>query len=162
MPESFFQPRPQDEIDALAKEKTTFIGGKSLEGQFDDNNSKGQGENQEARMAFAMNRLATGKVLPTLWPSHPHDLEKIDPLLNVSEKWPPTAIVHGNADTMIPMRLSKIFESKLREKGVEVEFIEIEGEPHTFCGKMEKGSRTWDTQRKGFDFLEKVLERSYT
>lgn len=62
---------------------------------------------------------------------------------------------------MVPMHLSRELEKRLREEGVECEFIEVEGEGHTFCGKMEKGSRTWETQRRGFDFLESVVERSY-
>jgi len=69
--------------------------------------------------------------------------------------------VHGNADIMVPMRLSHNLEEKLREQGIETRFFEVEGEPHTFVGKMVKGSRTWKTQRKGFDFLQEVLDRSY-
>lgn len=82
-------------------------------------------------------------------------------MLNVTTSWPPVAIVHGTADQMIPMRLSKAFAKVLSEQGVETEFFEVEGEPHTFCGKMVKGSATWDSQRRGFDWLEGVLERSH-
>jgi acetyl esterase/lipase len=59
------------------------------------------------------------------------------------------------------MRLSKAFEGALQAAGVEVEFFEVAGEGHTFCGKMQKESKTWETQRLGFDFLERVLQRSY-
>jgi acetyl esterase/lipase len=165
MLEHFKDPRPQDEIDALYKEKTTFIGGLSLEGQPSKNSEgrkkAGESPNQEARQAFAMHTISIGKVIQTLWPEGTGELRKIDPILNVHSKWPPTAIVHGTADTMIPMRLSKTFEAELKRSGVETEFIEVEGEPHTFCGKMERGSGTWDTQRRGFNFLERVLQRSY-
>lgn len=159
MPAHFFEPRPDDEVHALMKEKTTFIGGVSLEGQaFDPSPSA---PDPKARQGFAMHHIAMGKVTNAIWPSAPQGLEKIDPILNVSAEWPPVAIVHGTADTMIPMRLSKELEDVLEEKGVEVEFIQVEGEPHTFCGTMVKGSKTWNTQRKGFDFLEKVVVRSY-
>jgi acetyl esterase/lipase len=165
MPEHFKESRPQDEVDALYNEKTTFIGGVSLEGQPSTNSGgrkkAGESPNQEARQAFAMHVLSTGCIIPTIYPPYQDSLKPIDPLFNVHSKWPPTAIVHGTADTMIPMRLSKTFETELKKWVVETEFIEVEGEPHTFCGKMEKGSRTWDTQKRGFDFLERVLQRSY-
>ena len=166
MPEHFKKVRPENDIDALYKEKSTFIGGVSLAGQ--SNASAGQGQkragespDQEARQGFAMHTISTGKVIATIWPAAPNDLGRIDPVQNVGRDWPPTAIVHGTADNMIPMRLSKVFEAELIKHGVETEFVEVEGEPHTFCGKMRKGSRTWDTQRQGFDFLQQVLERSY-
>jgi acetyl esterase/lipase len=166
MPEHFEKARPPNEIDALYQEKTMFIGGVSLEGQSNANAGQGhrragESPNQEARQAFAMHAISTGKVIPIIWPAARNELKRIDPVQNVSRDWPPTAIVHGTADSMIPMRLSKLFEAELKKHGVETEFLEVEGEPHTFCGKMEKGSRTWETQRRGFDFLARVLERSY-
>ncbi|KAH7392514.1 Alpha/Beta hydrolase protein [Pyrenochaeta sp. MPI-SDFR-AT-0127] len=159
MPAHFFEPLPLDEVQTLMKEKATFIGGVSLEGQAFDPSPLAP--DPKARQGFAMHHIATGKVINAIWPSTPQGLEKIDPMLNVGAAWPPLAIVHGTADTMIPMRLSKEFERALKETGAEVEFIEVEGEPHTFCGTMVKGSKTWATQRKGFDFLEKVVARSY-
>jgi acetyl esterase/lipase len=157
MPPAFFEPRPQDEIDALHSEKTTLIGGASLEGQAPDPTAP----DPKVRQAFAMHQIATGNVVKTIWSPYPAQLEKIDPLLNVSKSWPPVCIVHGTEDTMIPMSLSQDLEKRLKEEGVEVEFIEVEGEEHTFAGKMEKGSKTWDTQRKGFDWLEKMLDMCY-
>lgn len=108
-----------------------------------------------------MHQIATGTVVNAIWPAYPKDLGKIDPILNINPKWPPTAIVHGTADATIPMRLSKEFEHKLKALGVQTQFFEVEGEPHTFVGKMKKGSQTWDTQRKGFDWLQERLKESY-
>jgi acetyl esterase/lipase len=160
MPKSFFSARPTEEVEAVCREKTTFIGGVSLEGQKPSSTSPTDPDPM-VRQAFAMNVIATGKVLATIWPSTPNNLTAIDPMLNVTEDWPPVAIVHGIDDVMIPMRLSKAFEGALQAAGVEVEFFEVQGEGHTFCGKMQRGSRTWETQRLGFDFLERVLQRSY-
>ena len=157
MPDHFFQPRPHDEVEALMKEKTTFIGGMSIEGQ----SLNPSLSDSKARQAFAMHQIATGNVINTIWPTTPQDVGKVDPMMNVSDRWPPIVIVHGIADTMIPMRLSKELQRKLQDNEVEVEFFEVEGEGHTFCGQMKKGSRTWDMQRKGFDFLERVIEKSY-
>ncbi|KAH7090699.1 Alpha/Beta hydrolase protein [Paraphoma chrysanthemicola] len=156
MPPAFFEPRPQSEMDALHLEKTTLIGGASLEGQAPDPTAP----DPKIRQAFAMHQIATGNVVKTIWPAHPDRLESIDPLLNVSKSWPPVCIVHGTADSMIPMSLSKDLEKRMQEEGLEVTFIEVEGEEHTFAGKMQKGSRTWNTQRQGFDWLEKIVQRS--
>ncbi len=157
MPESFYEPLAEDDVKAVYAEKTVFIGGTSLEGQAAD----GNGFNPRQRQGFTMHQIATGKVLNSIWPAYPSGLERIDPLLNVSMTWPPTAIVHGTADSTIPMRLSKEFELELKSKGVKTAFFEVEGEAHTFVGKMVKGSRTWDMQRRGFDWLEDRLLESY-
>lgn len=157
MPPAFFEPRPQNEIDALYLEKMTFIGGASLEGQALDPTAP----DPKVRQAFAMHQIATGNVVKTIWPAYPAQLKKIDPLLNVSKSWPPICIVHGTEDTMIPMSLSQHLCKRLKEEGVEVEFVEVEGQEHTFAGKMERGSKTWNTQRKGFEWLQMILERSY-
>ncbi|KAF2130775.1 alpha/beta-hydrolase [Dothidotthia symphoricarpi CBS 119687] len=157
LPEHFREPRPEGEIEGLYNEKTTFVGGLSLEGQAADPSAP----NPKTRQAFAMHQISTGKVIKTIWPQTPDNLQLIDPVLNVNKDWPPVAIVHGTADKMVLMRLSKELESQLIAQGVETEFIEVEGEPHTFAGSMKKGSKTWDTQRKGFDFLEKIITTSY-
>ncbi|KAF2829925.1 alpha/beta-hydrolase [Ophiobolus disseminans] len=158
MPPSFSSPRPAHEIAALHAEKTTLIGGASLEGH---SSSSASAPDPQVRHLFAMHAIATGKIIPTVWPAYPVNLAAIDPILNVSKNWPPVCIVHGSADTMVPMHLSRDLERRLREEGVECEFIEVEGEEHTFCGKMERGGGTWVRQRKGWEWLEGVLERSY-
>jgi len=88
-----------------------------------------------------MYAIATGTAIKTIWPSYPDNLSAIDPLLNVNKSWPPLCTVHGTSDTMVPVSLSKDMEKRLKEEGVECEFIEVEGEEHTFAGKMEKGGR---------------------
>lgn len=157
LPAHFRDPRPEEEVREVYNEKTTFIGGLSLEGQAPDPSAP----NPKIRQAFAMHQISTGNVIKTIWPQAPDNLQPIDPVLNVTSEWPPVAIVHGTADKMVLMRVSKELESRLLAQGVETEFIEVEGEPHTFAGSMKKGSKTWDTQRKGFDFLERIIARSY-
>lgn len=152
----FPAPSSEEEISVRA-ESTIFVGGVSLEGQADSSSPS----NPKSRLGFALHQISTGNVIKTIWPQAPQHLQAIDPMLNVSSEFPPTAIVHGTADDMIPMHLSKAFEQVLIDHHVETEFFEVEGEKHTFCGQMEKGSKTWDTQRKGFDFLERILKQSY-
>lgn len=76
---------------------------------------------------------------------------------NVTPAFPPTCVVHGTADTMVPMHLSRALYARLEESGVRREFIEVPGEEHTFVGKMVKGGDVWARQRKGFDWLEGVI-----
>ncbi|PCH06351.1 Alpha/beta hydrolase fold-3 [Penicillium occitanis (nom. inval.)] len=156
---------PDSAFEHLYQEKTVFMGGISLEGQRDaagpTRSVPMQPNLNDKRQLFAMQAIAQGKVLRSIWPAFPNGLDRVDPARNVHKDWPPTAIVHGTADTMVPMHLSQAFEGLLKEQGVETEFIEVEDEPHTFLGKMVKGSKTWDTQRRGFDFLERILRLSY-
>lgn len=106
----------------------------------------------DPRQAFALTQIANGKVMDTVFPSG--DWKKVDPILNVSGGFPPTAIVHGLADTMVPISLSRRLHKELHRHGVHCDLIEIPGEEHTFAAKMEVGSPTWDLQKRGFDFLE--------
>ena len=150
-------------IQRLYDQKDLYIGGVSLEGQSNNDSATPSSDDDlvKARPAFVLNTISQGRMMETIWPDSPKAYNLIDPYLNVHEGWPPTCFVHGNADVMIPTRLSHDMQARLKEKGVETEFFEVEGEGHTFAGKMVKGSKTWDTQRKGFDFLDQVLERSY-
>lgn len=127
-------------------------GGVSLEGQAQP---AGGPNLKDPRQAFAMTTIANGRLLDLCFPSK--DFKKIDALLNIGEAFPPTCIVHGQSDTMVPIDLSRILFEEMKRKSVNVEMIEVPGEEHTFAGKMVKGSQTWEIQRKGFDFLEAVL-----
>jgi len=126
------------------------MGGVSLEGQ------ASQGPNfSDPRQAFALTQIANGTVFEACFPSK--DWRKIDPILNVRSKFPPTCIVHGQSDTMVPISLSHDLYKVLKKENIESEMVEVPDEEHTFAGKMNKGSRTWELQRKGFDFLENIV-----
>jgi dipeptidyl aminopeptidase/acylaminoacyl peptidase len=127
------------------------MGGVSLEGQ-----ARPAGPDfSDPRQAFAMTQIANGTLLDTCFPSK--EFEKIDAVLNIDRGFPPTCIVHGTSDTMVPIELSKELLGRLEKNGVRNEMIEVPGEEHTFAGKMVRGDETWNVQRRGFDFLEKVL-----
>jgi acetyl esterase/lipase len=129
-------------------------GGISLEGQQSQN-----GPNfSDPRVAFAMTHIANGKVWDACFPSK--NFKQIDPALNIRPDFPPLCIVHGDADMMVPMRLSKKMFEKLKHAGVDCEMIEVPGEEHTFAGKMVKESQTWERQRRGFDWVEKRIRSS--
>ncbi|KAL1393057.1 Alpha/Beta hydrolase protein [Phyllosticta capitalensis] len=132
-------------------------GGVSLEGQQGggDAADEAQRERDRIRHAFAFTHIARGTLLDVAFPSK--RWEQIDATLNISPSFPPTCIVHGTEDKMVPGYLSRKLFAELQRHGVKSEFIDVPGEGHTFVGKMVKGSRTWELQRRGFDFLEEVI-----
>ncbi|OJJ48115.1 hypothetical protein ASPZODRAFT_61864 [Penicilliopsis zonata CBS 506.65] len=109
------------------------------------------------RDAFAFTAIANGSVIDRCYPP-PLDRTLIDPLVRVADgSFPPTYIVHGEADTMVPPELSRGLFATLKENGVRCGMTEVPGEEHTFAMRMVKGSATWQLQRQGFDFLEEII-----
>jgi len=134
-------------------------GSVSLEGQTESGVSKGP-DFSKPRDAFAFTQIASGTVIDAIYPSTSTgdpEMKRIDPVLNVHAGFPPTYIVHGMADTMIPIGLSRVLLGRLRECGVKCGMTEVPEEEHTFAATMEVGSRTWWLQREGLDFLEGVI-----
>ncbi|MDX1490174.1 MAG: alpha/beta hydrolase [Pseudohongiellaceae bacterium] len=56
----------------------------------------------------------------------------ISPLLLVDQQEPPVLLIHGDADTLVPISHSQRIYAELQTKGVESEFITIEGGGHGF------------------------------
>ncbi|MGI2296828.1 alpha/beta hydrolase [Paenibacillus sp. GXUN7292] len=54
------------------------------------------------------------------------------PILNVSEDFPPTLLLHGDQDTDVPYEQSVLMHEKLKEEGVYSKLITIEGADHVF------------------------------
>ena len=124
-------------------------GGVSMEGQ-----ATGPPNFNDPRQAFALTQIANGNVPQTILPSQ--EWKKVDPIENITADFPPTFIVHGTADTKVPIDLSRALFRKLQKHGVLSDMLEAPGEEHTFAAQMVVGSRTWEVQRQGFDFLEKL------
>ncbi|KAF5228495.1 hypothetical protein FAUST_11042 [Fusarium austroamericanum] len=138
----------------FAETPVPIRGGVSLEGQ-----AGPAGPNfKDPRQAFAFTQIANGMVMDTCFPFR--DWKKVDPILNISPQFPPTYIVHGIADTMVPISLSRALREELEKHGVQCQMVEIPDEEHTFAAKMKVGSQTWDLQRQGFDFLESLITYS--
>jgi acetyl esterase/lipase len=131
----------------------------SLEGQTESGVSKGP-DFSKPRDAFAFTQIASGTVLSAIYPesqSSDPEFKKVDPVQNVSSSFPPTYIVHGQADTMVPIELSRELLKRLQDAGVKCGMTEVPNEEHTFAAMMKVGSETWWLQRQGFDFLEGII-----
>ena len=140
---------------------TIFSGGMSLEGQANSNQAGPPRPNlSDPRVLYLFSCIANGRMLELMGVNDVQAIKAIDPYLNVHTSWPPTAIVHGTADFMVPTELSRQMHARLKQHNVTTVLIEVQGEPHTFVGTMKKGSETWNQQRKGFDFLEDLLSRA--
>ncbi|KPI39306.1 uncharacterized protein AB675_5087 [Cyphellophora attinorum] len=126
-------------------------GGVSLEGQ-----ATGPPDFTDPRQAFALTQIANGKVPETIYPSQ--KWVDVDPAENISPGFPPTFIVHGTADTKVPIHLSRMLYSTLKKHRVLSGMLEAPGEEHTFAAQMKVGSSTWHIQRQGFDFLESLMK----
>jgi acetyl esterase/lipase len=127
-----------------------IVGGMSLEGQ-----RPGAPNFNDPRQAYAFTQIGNGTLLDAIWPSR--NWAKVDPIANITPSFPPTFIVHGAEDIMVPVDRSRELYLALSRSGVRCDMRVIPGEGHTFAAKMEVGSRTWNLQREGFDFLESLL-----
>ena len=61
----------------------------------------------------------------------------VSPLLFVSRDDPPTLLIHGDADTLVPISHSQRMHAALKDAGVTTEFVTIPGGTHGFAGNPE-------------------------
>jgi acetyl esterase/lipase len=59
-----------------------------------------------------------------------HVLKQISPITHVSKDSPPTLIIHGDKDTLVPIQQAESFVAKLKEAGVPAKLIVKEGAGH--------------------------------
>lgn len=59
----------------------------------------------------------------------------ISPILHVTPDDPPTLLIHGDADELVPLRSSQVIHRAFQETGVTTELIVLEGAEHGFRGK---------------------------
>ncbi len=78
-----------------------------------------------------------------IWPKevtgHDPDKEPIwfdryCPVRNVSAKYPPTMLIHGTADTDVPLEESVKMDEKMSQSGVEHKFLRVPGGGHGLSG----------------------------
>jgi acetyl esterase/lipase len=74
------------------------------------------------------------------------------PVKNVTREYPPTALIHGTADTDVPIEQSRMMAEEFRKHGVPVQLHQIAGAEHGLSG----GDRAEieEAQRKAFEFVK--------
>ena len=81
-------------------------------------------------MGFSYQDPATAFV-----PARPDDFENrqyrdASPLTHVTRDDPPMLLMHGDADTIVPIKQSEIMEGALKQAGVTVRFVRVPGGAH--------------------------------
>jgi acetyl esterase/lipase len=61
-------------------------------------------------------------------------VRKISPITHVSADDPPTLIIHGDADVLVPIQQSEAIMAKFKEVGVTAELVIRKGRGHDFSG----------------------------
>jgi acetyl esterase/lipase len=57
-------------------------------------------------------------------------LRPLSPIYGISKKTPPTLIIHGEADTLVPIQQSERYLDKLKEEGIETKLERRPGKGH--------------------------------
>lgn len=106
------------------------------------------------RQAVNKDGTPNGKLLqPALFTDkreqNPEKWRLASPVYHITSSSPPTFTIHGTADTTVDRDQAKELVDKLKEKGVEHEFLSIPGVGHAF---------TLDDERLPYDLRPKVIE----
>jgi acetyl esterase/lipase len=62
----------------------------------------------------------------------PERLRKVSPIEHVSAGTPPTLLIHGTADKVMPLEQSERYEARLKQANVETRLVTLAGAPHNF------------------------------
>ena len=68
----------------------------------------------------------------------PEQLKSISPLYHVTADDPPLLLIHGDADTTVPVQQAEIMKAKYEEAGLPVKLIVQPGGGHTYWDGIEK------------------------
>jgi acetyl esterase/lipase len=81
------------------------------------------------------------------------------PVNRVTAKAPPMLLIHGVADTEVPVEQSHALEARLKADAVPVQALYIPDVDHGFIGKTPQATRdaTLTALRTTFDFIDQVL-----
>ncbi len=88
----------------------------------------------------------------------PEIYKEASPITHVSQDDPPTLLIHGDADEVVPLGHSEWMLKALQEVGVEAELVTVKNGGHGFRGKGIQPSMD-DIRSKTMEFFEKQLKR---
>ena len=106
-----------------------FIVGNATPSNFFDENGKGN-TILEKNKYLLTSFLAGNLVLPFTKKAVKADIDAISPIANVSPDVPPTILVHGKKDSLVPYSNSVELYEKLTECGVDCRLITYENSDH--------------------------------
>jgi acetyl esterase/lipase len=93
---------------------------------------------QKVRRGSYLERLGTRGVLEALLggppEAHPDGYAAASPITRADPDSPPTLLLHGAADGIVPVDQSRRYARRLREAGARVELLVLEGVGHNFGG----------------------------
>lgn len=78
--------------------------------------------------------------------------DRVDPSKLYSKNFPPTCFVHGSTDALVDPKFSEIGHDSLKNLGVDIEYLLIDGKGHDFDSKIPKDSTEFEPVRKAFAF----------
>jgi acetyl esterase/lipase len=81
--------------------------------------------------------ITAGSPYPKNYPAlrfDPNDVAAVSPIMHVSSDDPPTLLIHGNKDFLVPVSHSEKMHAALKDKGVPSDLLIIEGAAHGFGG----------------------------
>lgn len=89
----------------------------------------------------------------------PNVVRMASPIAFVDAKDPPTLLIHGRRDAVVPVDQSISFDAALRSKGVQSTLKIIEGVDHSFIGSTPQHTRdaSLDALNSTFDFIDATI-----
>jgi acetyl esterase/lipase len=82
--------------------------------------------------------------------------------LEVGSRFPPTMLVHGTADPLVPFEESVTTRDQLQKAGVDVELVAVPGVDHwlRYPGKEESPIETEQAHQKVVEFIKRCMRRT--
>ncbi|KAF8151518.1 Alpha/Beta hydrolase protein [Crassisporium funariophilum] len=98
--------------------------------------------------------LDAGTLCPAVSELVPDRHRSLFPTFLVNASWPPVLMVHGTADTAVPIVSSRRMNVLLKNAGVDVELIEVEGQEHLFDTEQNADIKFAEVFKKVGDFMK--------
>lgn len=83
--------------------------------------------------------------------------QEFSPLHNIGPGLPPTVIMSGSADKLVPVKMLKDFQASMQSAGARCDLRIYEGQPHGFYRKAESGGKYYDLTLAETDSFLKSL-----
>lgn len=83
------------------------------------------------------------------------------PIAYVSKAMPPMLLIHGTADTTVPIRQSEAMAARMRAAGARVDLVALPGSEHGFLGATPDATRrdSRDALARSFAFFDRLAQQ---